>query len=86
MLEAFAAQAAVALRQERLAEQAAAAGPLAEVDRLRTALLTAVSHDLRTPLAAAKAAVDQPAQPRRRLLRPTTRPSCSPPPTSPSTG
>ncbi|NJC72471.1 sensor histidine kinase KdpD [Planosporangium thailandense] len=57
VVEAFAAQAAIALRQERLAEQAAAVGPLAEIDRLRTALLSAVSHDLRTPLASAKAAV-----------------------------
>ena len=57
VVEAFAAQAAVALRQERLEERAAAVGPLAEVDRLRTALLSAVSHDLRTPLASAKAAV-----------------------------
>ncbi|WP_431977081.1 DUF4118 domain-containing protein [Micromonospora haikouensis] len=57
VVEAFAAQAAVALRQERLAVQAAAAGPLAEADRMRTALLAAVSHDLRTPLASAKAAV-----------------------------
>ncbi len=57
VLEAFAAQAAVAVRQQRLAEAAAAVGSLAEVDRLRTALLTAVSHDLRTPLASAKAAV-----------------------------
>jgi two-component system sensor histidine kinase KdpD len=57
VLEAFAAEAAVALRQERLAEQAAAITELAEADRLRTALLTAVSHDFRTPLAAAKAAV-----------------------------
>ena|SRR5487761_1471135 len=31
--------------------------PLAVADRTRTALLAAVSHDLRTPLAAAKAAV-----------------------------
>jgi signal transduction histidine kinase len=31
--------------------------PIAEADRVRTALLAAVSHDLRTPLAAAKAAV-----------------------------
>jgi two-component system, OmpR family, sensor histidine kinase KdpD len=46
------------LKQERLAEQAAAAGPLAEVDRMRTALLSAVSHDLRTPLASAKAAAN----------------------------
>jgi two-component system sensor histidine kinase KdpD len=58
LTQAFAAQAAVALTQERLAEQAAAAGPLAEVDRMRTALLAAVSHDLRTPLAAAKAAAN----------------------------
>ncbi|MEV8512352.1 ATP-binding protein [Dactylosporangium sp. NPDC051484] len=57
LVEAFAAHAAIALRQQRLAERAAAAGTLAEVDRLRTALLSAVSHDLRTPLASAKAAV-----------------------------
>ncbi len=57
VVEAFAAQAAVALRQERLTEQAAALAPLAEADRLRAALLRAVSHDLRTPLASAKAAV-----------------------------
>ena len=58
IVEAFAAQAAIAFRQERLAAQAAAVGPLAEVDKMRTALLSAVSHDLRTPLASAKAAVD----------------------------
>jgi two-component system sensor histidine kinase KdpD len=57
VVEAFAAQAAIALRQERLAEQAAAVRPLAEADKLRTALLSAVSHDLRTPLASAKAAI-----------------------------
>jgi two-component system, OmpR family, sensor histidine kinase KdpD len=57
IVEAFAAQAAVALRQERLSAEAASAKPLAEADRMRTALLAAVSHDLRTPLASAKAAV-----------------------------
>jgi two-component system sensor histidine kinase KdpD len=57
IVEAFAAQATVALRQERLAAEAATARPLAEADRMRTALLAAVSHDLRTPLASAKAAV-----------------------------
>ena len=57
IIEAFAAQAALALRQERLAAEAATAKPLAEADRMRTALLAAVSHDLRTPLASAKAAV-----------------------------
>ncbi|WP_043630530.1 sensor histidine kinase [Nonomuraea candida] len=58
VLEAFAAEAAVALRQQRLREAADRAGPLAEADRMRTALLAAVGHDLRTPLAAAKAAVE----------------------------
>ena len=37
--------------------EAEAAWPIAEADRARTTLLAAVSHDLRTPLAAAKAAV-----------------------------
>ncbi|HEX4811739.1 MAG TPA: sensor histidine kinase KdpD [Nonomuraea sp.] len=58
VLEAFAAEATVALRQERLQQEAERARPLAEADRMRTALLAAVSHDLRTPLAAAKAAVE----------------------------
>ncbi|WP_238019669.1 DUF4118 domain-containing protein [Dactylosporangium sp. AC04546] len=57
LIEAFAAHAAIALRQQRLGAQAATAQALEEVDRLRTALLSAVSHDLRTPLASAKAAV-----------------------------
>jgi K+-sensing histidine kinase KdpD len=38
-------------------DDAAAARALAQADRTRIALLAAVSHDLRTPLAAAKAAV-----------------------------
>ncbi|MFE3448710.1 DUF4118 domain-containing protein [Nonomuraea sp. NPDC059194] len=58
VLEAFAAEAAVALRHQRLREEAEAARPLAEANKMRTALLAAVSHDLRTPLAAAKAAVE----------------------------
>jgi two-component system sensor histidine kinase KdpD len=57
LVGAFAAQAAVVLDRTRLAEAAAAAAPLAEADRMRTALLAAVGHDLRTPLASAKAAV-----------------------------
>jgi signal transduction histidine kinase len=43
--------------EQRLAAAAEAARPIAEADRMRTALLAAVSHDLRTPLAAAQAAV-----------------------------
>jgi len=57
VLGAFAAYAAAALEQQRLSAEAEAARPIAEADRMRTALLAAVSHDLRTPLASAKAAV-----------------------------
>ena len=57
VLAAFATQVAVAYQQRQLAEAAEAAAPLVEADRMRTALLNAVSHDLRTPIASAKAAV-----------------------------
>ena len=57
LLGAFAAYAVAALEQQRLAAAAEAARPIAEADRMRTALLAAVSHDLRIPLASAKAAV-----------------------------
>jgi two-component system sensor histidine kinase KdpD len=57
VLGAFAAYAGIALEQQRLAAAAEAAKPIAAADRMRTALLAAVSHDLRTPLASAKAAV-----------------------------
>ncbi|MEO5873365.1 MAG: sensor histidine kinase KdpD [Streptosporangiaceae bacterium] len=58
ILEAFAVQAAGALRHQRLEAEADKARPLEAADRMRTALLNAVSHDLRTPLASAKAAVE----------------------------
>jgi two-component system sensor histidine kinase KdpD len=46
-------------KQSRRAAQAAAeAAQLEAADKMRTALLTAVSHDLRTPLSAARAVVD----------------------------
>jgi two-component system sensor histidine kinase KdpD len=48
---------AAALRQRRLADAAASAALLAEADRTRAALLTAVSHDRRSPLASVKTAV-----------------------------
>src|SRR5262249_26262938 len=57
VLRAFAAQLATALDQRRLEAEAAAASVLSEADALRTALLRAVSHDLRTPLASIKASV-----------------------------
>jgi two-component system sensor histidine kinase KdpD len=57
VLAAFAAQATAALERRRLARKAAEAASIAAADKMRTALLAAVSHDLRTPLAAAKAAI-----------------------------
>ncbi|MFF4508881.1 DUF4118 domain-containing protein [Streptomyces sp. NPDC001401] len=57
VLAAFAAQAAVVLDRQRLQHEADRAKELAEGNRIRTALLAAVSHDLRTPLAGIKAAV-----------------------------
>ncbi|WP_406109095.1 sensor histidine kinase KdpD [Streptomyces sp. NBC_01003] len=57
VLAAFAAQAAVVLDRQRLQSQADQSRTLAEGNRIRTALLAAVSHDLRTPLAGIKAAV-----------------------------
>jgi two-component system sensor histidine kinase KdpD len=57
VLGAFASYTRVALEQQRLAAEAAAGVAASEADRMRSALLAAVSHDLRTPLASAKAAV-----------------------------
>jgi two-component system sensor histidine kinase KdpD len=57
VLDGYAAQAAAAFERQRLRIQAGQAEALAEGNRMRTALLAAVSHDLRTPLAAVKAAV-----------------------------
>ena len=57
ILGAFVSQLAAALLQRQLATEAADAKPLAQADKLRSALLAAVSHDLRRPLASATAAV-----------------------------
>jgi two-component system sensor histidine kinase KdpD len=56
LLVAFAEQAALALQQGRLTAQASEVDRLAAGNSMRTALLAAVSHDLRTPLAGIKAA------------------------------
>jgi two-component system sensor histidine kinase KdpD len=56
VLQAFVAQLDAAIEHQRLSEQAAGADALAEADILRTAILRAVSHDLRTPLSSIKAA------------------------------
>ncbi|MFI0452758.1 ATP-binding protein [Actinomadura sp. 6N118] len=57
VLAAFAHQAAAALERQHLEAEAVRARQLAEVDKVRTALLAALSHDLRTPLASVKASV-----------------------------
>jgi two-component system sensor histidine kinase KdpD len=56
-LRSHADQLAVAVRDRALQEDAARAVVAREADELRTALLRAVSHDLRTPLAGIKASV-----------------------------
>ena len=57
LLDVVVAQLGAALERAELTETARAAEVLAETDRVRAALLSAVSHDLRRPLAAAVAAV-----------------------------
>ncbi len=52
VFDALADQAAVAIERVTLVEGVEAAARAAEADRLRQALLTSISHDLRTPLAA----------------------------------
>jgi len=50
LLDAFASQAALAIERAQLAEQARRAEVLQATERLQTALLNSISHDLRTPL------------------------------------
>ena len=57
LLEAAASEAAVALERVELSRAAAHAAALREADELKTALLTSISHDLKTPLATIKAAI-----------------------------
>ena len=57
VLQAFAAAAQGAFDAQRLSAKAREASDLAAADQQRTALLAAVGHDLRTPLAGIKAAV-----------------------------
>jgi two-component system sensor histidine kinase KdpD len=52
LLDTFASQIALALERARLAAEARASQVDAESERVRNALLAAISHDLRTPLAA----------------------------------
>ncbi|MEO6349305.1 MAG: ATP-binding protein, partial [Candidatus Limnocylindrales bacterium] len=57
LLRALADQLALAIDNHRLAKEAGEATALAGVDAVRTALLRAVSHDLRSPIASIKAMI-----------------------------
>jgi len=50
LMEAFASQAALAIERVQFAEQARQAQLLQATEKLQTALLNSISHDLRTPL------------------------------------
>jgi two-component system sensor histidine kinase KdpD len=66
LLETFAAQTALAIERVALVDEAQQARLRSETERLRNSLLSAVSHDLRTPLAtitgSASALVEQEAE------------------------
>jgi K+-sensing histidine kinase KdpD len=63
LLASLAETAARAWEGQQLAQQAAQSRELAEIDRVRAALLAAVGHDLRTPLAGIKVGVSSLRQP-----------------------
>ncbi len=69
-LRTYVNQLALALERARLRDQAVRNELLEEADRMRSALLGAVSHDLRTPLASLKAAVSDLRQPGLALSEP----------------
>ena len=82
LFSAFAAHAGAILQRQELQRPAGAAAQLARDNEARTALLSAVSHDLRTPLAGIKAAigslrstdVDRSAEDEAELRRPSRSP------------
>lgn len=73
IIDALANQTAVALERSSLAETAERARTEAETERARSALLSSVSHDLRTPLAAITGAATSLLDDRARLPEPTRR-------------
>ena len=68
VLESFADQAALAINRTALVEHATRVQVLEGVDRLRSALMRSVSHDLRTPLASIRAAAEDLSDPELGLL------------------
>ena len=57
LLEAFAREAALGVQRVELARAASHAEALREADEMKTALMTSISHDLKTPLAGITASV-----------------------------
>ena len=72
LIEAFANQAAVALERARLVEEASQIQLVQATERLQSALLNSISHDLRTPLATITGAVSSLRDPEVRLDEETT--------------
>ncbi len=73
LLETFANQTALAIERVALVEEAQQARMRVETERLRNALLSSVSHDLRTPLAAITGAASSLLEDEGRLNRETRR-------------
>ena len=73
LLETFAGQAAVALERTLLAERAQHEQVEIEAERLRTSLLSSLSHDLRTPLGAITGALSSLLEDRGTMSQPTRR-------------
>lgn len=71
-VESMAAQAALAIERVLLAEEARQAQMLAEAERLQTTMLNALSHDLQTPIASIRGALDSLVDPELSLDRETT--------------
>ena len=69
LLEAFAAQLAIVAEKERLANAQRQAQVVAESERLQKTLFDSVSHELKTPIAAIRAALDQPEVNREEIQR-----------------
>jgi two-component system sensor histidine kinase KdpD len=57
LLAAFASEAALGVQRAELSQAAARADALKQADEMKSALMTSISHDLKTPLAGIKTAV-----------------------------